>query len=96
MNFFIRPLAEDAQILVEVEGRPVSRYAVMLQLRINDRWQTIQLLDNAHGDHDLHRYTGDQKQAAEHFMDGPVSTVIPTAIAYLISNWERIVSSWEN
>lgn len=96
MSFFIRPLAENARILVEREGRPVEQYAVMLQLRIYDRWQTVQLLDNAHGHHDLHRYTGDKKQAAEHFMDGPVSVVMPAAIAHLISNWERIASLWES
>jgi hypothetical protein len=42
----------------------------------------------------LHRYTGSEKQPAEHFMDGPVSKVMPAAISYLISNWERIVASW--
>jgi hypothetical protein len=55
---FIRPLAADARVLVELEGRPLERYAVMVQLRIKGRWQTIRLLDNAHGDHDMHRYTG--------------------------------------
>jgi hypothetical protein len=28
---FIRPLAVDARLLVELEGRPLERYAVMLQ-----------------------------------------------------------------
>jgi hypothetical protein len=31
---FIRWLSTDARILVDLEGRPIERYAVMLQLRI--------------------------------------------------------------
>ncbi len=62
---FIRPLSANARILVELDGRPMEHYAVMLQLRIEGEWQTIRLLDNAHGDHDMHRYTGAEKQTAE-------------------------------
>lgn len=52
---FIRPLSANVRILVELDGRPMEHYAVMLQLRIEGEWQTIRLLDNAHGDHDMHR-----------------------------------------
>jgi hypothetical protein len=93
---FIRPLTTDVRIWAEGGGHPLEHYVVMLQLRIEGQWQTIQLLDNVHGPHDLHRYTGNQKQAAELFMDGPARVVMPRAIAYLISNWEQIVSSWED
>ena len=93
---FVRPLATDARVLVELDGRPVERYAVMLQLRIDGRWQTIRLLDNAHGDHDMHRYTGSEKQPAEQFADGAVTEVVPTAIRYLIDHWEAIAESWKN
>lgn len=41
---FIRPLSADARVLVELEGRPLGRYAVMLQLRVEGRWQTIRYL----------------------------------------------------
>jgi hypothetical protein len=41
---FIRPLAAEARVLVELEGRPLERYAVMLQLRVEGRWQTIRTL----------------------------------------------------
>jgi hypothetical protein len=93
---FIRPLAADARVLVELEGRPLERYAVMLQLRIEGRWQTIRLLDNAHGDHDMHRYTGSEKQPAERFSDGAVNEVVPQAIRHLIDHWEAIAESWKN
>lgn len=59
---FTRALADDARILVEFEGRPLERYAIMLQLLIEGKWQTIRLFDNAHGDHDMHRYTECEKQ----------------------------------
>lgn len=95
MEYFVRPLAENARVLVEWEGSPIQRYAVMLQLNIEGTWQTIHLLDNAHGQHDVHRYTGSEKQSAERFADGSAREVMPQAIAYLISNWKGIARSWE-
>ncbi len=93
---FIRPLSADARVLVELEGRPLEGYAVMLQLRIGGRWQTIRLLDNAHGHHDMHRYTGAEKQPAERFVEGTVNEVVPMAIRYLIDHWEAITRAWKS
>jgi hypothetical protein len=93
---FVRPLAADARVLVELEGRPLAKYAVMLQLRIEGRWQTIRLLDNAHGVHDMHRYTGAEKQPAERFGEGSVNEVAPMAIRYLVNHWEAIAESWKS
>jgi hypothetical protein len=93
---FIRPLAPEARLLVELEGRPLQRYAVMLQLRADGRWQTIRLLDNAHGDHHMHRYTGSEKQPAERFAEGSVNEIAPMAIRYLIDHWEAIAESWKS
>ncbi|HWM64432.1 MAG TPA: hypothetical protein VNP96_10645 [Solirubrobacterales bacterium] len=93
---FIRPLSTDARVLVELKGRPLEQYAVMLQLRKEGLWQTIRLLDNAHGDHDMHRYTGAEKQPAERFAEGTVNEVAPMAIRYLIHHWEAIAESWKN
>lgn len=93
---FIRPLAEGARVLVELEGSPLERYAVMLQIRVDGRWQTIRLLDNAHGDHDMHRYTGSEKLPAERFAEGPANEVAPQAIAYLVKHWKSIAESWKN
>jgi hypothetical protein len=95
-NPFIRPLAADARVLVELEGRPLEGYAIMLQLRVEGRWQTIRLLDNAHGDHDMHRYTGTEKQPAERFAEGTASEVAPMAIRHLIDHWEAIAESWKS
>ena len=93
---FIRPLSADTRILVEMEGRPLELYAIMLQLRIEGRWQTIRLFDNAHGYHDMHRYTGAEKHPAERFSEGTVNEVAPMAIRYLIEHWEAIAESWRN
>lgn len=93
---FTRQLAADARILVDLEGRPMERYAVMLQLKIEGRWQTIRLLDNTHGEHDMHRYTGSEKQSAERFSEGAVNEVAPEAIRYLIDHWEAIAESWKS
>jgi hypothetical protein len=93
---FIRQLSADARILVDLDGRPMGRYAVMLQLRIDGKWQTIRLLDNAHGDHDMHRYTGSKKLPAERFSEGAVNEVAPEAIRHLIDHWEAIAESWKS
>lgn len=93
---FIRPLADDARILIEFDGRPLERYAIMLQLRIEGDWQTVRLLDNAHGDHDMHRYTGSEKQPAERFAEGAVNEIAPQAIDYLIEHWKAIADSWRS
>lgn len=93
---FIRPLAPNARIRVELEGRPLERYAVMLQLRLEGCWQTIRLLDNAHGEHDMHRCTGSKKQPAERFATGTVNKAAAMAIRCLIDHWEAIATSWKS
>ena len=93
---FIRPLSANARVLVELKARPLERYAVMLQLRIEGRWRTVRLFDNAHGNHDMHRYTGFEKQPAEKFAEGAVNEVVPMAIRHLIDHWEAIAESWKN
>lgn len=93
---FVRPLSPDARIRVELKGRPLERYAVMLQLWIKGHWRTIHLFDNAHGNHDMHRYTGFEKQPAEQFAEGSVNEVAPRAIPHLIDHWEAIAESWKS
>jgi len=95
-NTWVRPLAAGVRVYVEVQGRPLHRYAVTLQVLAGFYWQTIFLCDNAHGDHDMHRYTGDTKQPAERFMEGDPRDVLPAAIAFLVNHWEAIVESWKS
>ena len=93
---FMKTLAGDARVLVELEGRPLERYAVMLQVRIEGRRQTIRLLDNAHGDHDMHRYAGSETQPAERFAEGSVNELAPMAIRHLVEHWEVIAEAWKS
>lgn len=95
-NSWIRPLAQGVRVYVEVQGRPLHRYAVTLQILAADGWQTVFLLDNAHGDHDLHRYNGTRKLPAERFMEGEPRDVLPAAIAFLVNHWEAILKSWKS
>jgi hypothetical protein len=81
---------------VETEGRPFDRYAVALQLRKGGAWHTIRLLDNAHGEHHMHRYTENVKEPAERFTEGTPEGALPVAIRYLAEHWEAIARSWKN
>lgn len=94
MNF-TRPLATGVRIVVDTdENRPFDRYAVMLQVRVEKGWKTIRLFDNAHGQHDLHGYTGFEKQPATRFKQGTPQEVMPAAIDHLVDHWEAIIRTW--
>ena len=95
-NSWVRPLTSDVRIYVAVQGRPLRRYAVTLQVLVGLNWQTIFLCDNAHGSHDMHRYTGETKQPAERFMEGEPRDVLPAAIAFLVRNSAAILESWKS
>ena len=95
-NAWVRPLTEEVRIYVEVQGRPLTRYAVMLHVHAAGGWQTIFLFDNAHGRHDLHEYTGTTERPAERFMEGDPRDVVPAAITFLVSHWQAIIESWKS
>jgi Ser/Thr protein kinase RdoA (MazF antagonist) len=86
---------EDARILVRHGGRPMTRYAAMLQLLRDGRWRTIRLIDNAHDAHHMHRYAGDLKRDAVSFGTGDPRDVLPKAVAYLVRASESIIASWQ-
>ncbi len=72
----------------------MDRYAAMLQIFRDRRWQTIRLIDNAHNEHHMHRYAEDIKQDAVSFETGDTRDVLPKAVAYLIRASESIIESW--
>jgi hypothetical protein len=96
MELFDLWLDQDVRILVEREGQPLSQYAVMLQVLRNEDWQTIRLFDNAHGQHDMHRYVLDEKQPPERFHNGTAREALPAAILHLKEHWQAIVEGWEH
>jgi hypothetical protein len=62
---WIVPLEQEGiRILVRHGGRPMTRYAAMLQTLRDGQWRTIRLIDNAHDTHHMHRYAGDFKRDA--------------------------------
>jgi hypothetical protein len=85
---------EGARILVRHGGQPVTRYAAMLQILRDRQWRTIRLIDNAHGEHHMHRYTGEFKQDAVAFGVGDPRDVLPKAVAYLVRASGSIIESW--
>lgn len=86
----------DLRICALYRNRPHFEYAVMLQIPVGDRWQTIHLFDNAHGENEMHRYTGTEKQPAEPFaVDRFPQTAMPAAIEYLKKNWREVLATWK-
>lgn len=93
---FVRPLGPDVRVMVVLEGRPMERYAVMLQLLEDGTWRTVLLFDNAHGTHDIHEYTRFRKRRARPFIDGSARVVVPAAIQYLDEHWEELIRRWKS
>lgn len=88
-------LDTDVRVHVEREGQPLDKYAVMLQVDEDGEWATIRLYDNAHGNHDMHRYRGGNKQPAETFHYGTSRDACPAAILELKAHWQAIVEGHE-
>jgi hypothetical protein len=83
------------RVRVVADGVPVHTYAAVLEVLVDERWTAVRLIDNAHGRHEMHKYTGKEKQVAEPFMDGDVRDVMPKAIAFLQEHSEGIVRTWK-
>ena len=83
------------RVLIRHEGRPIQTYAVMLQVRRRRKWITIRLIDNAHGEHHMHRFDGTTKLGPVPFMAGKTEDVIPEAIGYMLKAWRSIIEGWE-
>src|SRR4051794_28911251 len=77
------------RIVAETRGRPVERYAIRLEIWDGAAWRTVHLFDNAHGQHDAHRYRGDEKLPAESVPVRTVAEAIPMALRLLSEEWER-------
>jgi hypothetical protein len=96
-TFFEVRIAFEAQIAVEFGGRPVpDDYAVMLQVLVDEQWQTVFLVDNAHESHHCHRYTGAEKGPAEPFYEGPASHAIKNAVDYIDKHTEELIDDWRD
>ena len=87
-----RIIDAETEIRVRLEfdhGRLVG-YAVVLV----HRGRAVRSFDNAHGQHDVHRYDKQgRKLKAEKFSDGAVQDGLDTALTYLQESWQRIIES---
>lgn len=54
-----------------------------------------QAVDNAHGDHHMHRFDGPTKLEGVPFAQGNTVDVIPEAIGYMLKAWRSIIEGWE-
>lgn len=91
-----RVLSRDAVMVVEfrVVATEVVRYSVLLLVRHNGVLRPVRLFDNAHGDHDMHRYIGSEKQSAEPAHPGSAGEAMRDATARIEDGYEEMIESW--
>jgi hypothetical protein len=90
--------AEDAQIVyLRSSDRPVE-YAIMLQIRGAEGWETRVVADNSHVDrhvdeHHWHRYLDGEKQSAEPlpFAVFDTNDAMAKVIRWLAENWTELI-----
>jgi hypothetical protein len=91
------PGTDDAQIVyLRSSARPVE-YAIMLQVRGVEGWETQVVADNSHSDrhvdeHHWHRYLDGQKQPAEPlpFAVSDSNDAMAKVIRWLAENWTEL------
>jgi uncharacterized protein YndB with AHSA1/START domain len=90
-------LSEDARLIERfvVERGRLTMYAVALVARDGGRWTTVRLFDNAHGAHEMHRYTRHGgKRPAEQFHHGTPSEARRAARLEVMEGWQEMVRGW--
>jgi hypothetical protein len=73
----------------------VIEYSVVLLALDGAQWRTVRLYDNAHGAHDMHRYTrsGD-KQPAQAFHQGTAAEAMRDAVAAIRAGHQEMIEAW--
>jgi hypothetical protein len=83
------------KVRLRTEGGTLVEYALALTFRLGDVWRTVRVFDNAHGDHEMHRYTrSGEKRAAERFHEGTASEAANAAKLWIVEGWEEMVDAW--
>ena len=96
-------VSETVQIVYLRSSQYPYEYAIMLQVRNGDGWQTVIVADNSHegerrdksvDDHHCHRYAGDKKRSAESLPYEVVDTndAMAKAIRWFADDWEELIS----
>jgi hypothetical protein len=87
----------DADMVVRLvtDDGVLIEYALVLTIRSGDAWTTVRVFDNAHGSHEMHRYTRKGgKRPAERFHDGTASEAAGAARLWIVEGWEEMVEAW--
>jgi hypothetical protein len=90
-------LDPDVRVVVRrvIERGRLITYAVALVVSDGTRWRTVRLFDNAHGIHEMHRYTRDGgKQPGETFHHGTPPEALRVARREIAEGWEEMVRAW--
>lgn len=100
-RYWIQALpSTDLRVRVRTGGRPVARYAVILERRLSGfrpRWRAIYMIDNHLDACHRHRYDGDHKLDPEPFRAGDGVTIneqLANAIRYMVEHHASIFDGW--
>jgi hypothetical protein len=73
----------------------VTGYAIVLLAFEQDELRAVRVYDNAHENHDMHRYNREGvKQAAETFHRGSAGEAMRSAIEAVRSGYREMIESW--
>jgi hypothetical protein len=90
-------LGADARVVVDfaVDRRELRDYSVVLVATYAGSERTVRCYDNAHGEHEVHRYTLEgEKQPGETFNHGTADEALRAARAEVESGWEGMIEAW--
>lgn len=90
-------LAPDALIFVRfiTDRGVVTSYSIVLMAVEGGDLRAVRVYDNAHGVHDMHRYTREGvKQAAETFHRGSAGEAMRSAIEAVRGGFREMIDSW--
>ena|ERR1700722_3606445 len=96
-TIYRRPLGSEALVDVRfltIRGRVIDYAVVLLAVELSEP-RAVRLYDNAHGDHDMHRYNRDGvKQQAETFHRGSADEALQSAIQAVRNGYGEMIGSW--
>jgi hypothetical protein len=91
---------EDARVVVRRGGRPITCYAVILEIRvkpgaIRPRWQAVCIIDNHMDKCHMHRYAGKTKLDPEPFgVALQPNEELSGAVRHMVDHHETIIEAW--
>jgi hypothetical protein len=90
-------LSSDAYVVVRLstDKKEIVSYAVVLVVEHRGEFRTVRCFDNAHGQHDMHRYNpAGIKEPAENFHHGTAREAFHCAVVEVRRNWMEMIAGW--